>query len=519
MPKFLYLRCLILALLLQTTSFAANRPNILWFVVDDMSPNFSCYGETTITTPHVDQLATEGTRFTRAYVTAPVCSACRSGLITGMYQTTIGAHHHRSGRGKLKITLPTGVEPLPKLFQRAGYYTCIGSGLNDKDYRGLPFADNRPNDKEAAKGTTNSKRKSPSNKLASRLGKTDYNFEWNEGIYDSHDWSNRAQDQPFFMQVQLHGGKLREGSPQSNSAFLRRVTKELGSPVDPVTVKLPPYYPRDPVLLEDWARYLDSVRLTDNHVGQVIARLKAEGLYENTFIVFMTDHGISHARGKQFLYDEGTHIPFIVRGPGISEATERNDLVEHTDMAAISLAAAGIAIPKTMQGRDLFADDYAKREAAYAARDRCDETVERIRSVRTDKFLYIRNYFPKRPHLQPNAYKDGKAIIQSLRASHQVGTLPELTERLLFSPTRPTEELYLYADDRWQIKNLAEDTEFQSTLLDHRERLEQWIQTSGDHGYESEAMFESDMAAYVGKGNPLVEENIAVMKKWAQEGK
>ena len=78
---------------------ADTRPNIVWIIPDDMSANFSCYGETAIQTPHVDALARRGMKFTRAFVTAPVCSTCRSAFITGMYQTSIGAHHHRSGRG------------------------------------------------------------------------------------------------------------------------------------------------------------------------------------------------------------------------------------------------------------------------------------------------------------------------------------------------------------------------------------------------------------------------------------
>ncbi|MEY3958830.1 MAG: Arylsulfatase, partial [Verrucomicrobiota bacterium] len=88
----------LLCLLLAAAAHAADRPNVLWFIVDDMSANFGCYGEKTVATPNVDRLAREGTRFSRAYVTAPVCSPCRSALVTGMYQTTIGAHHHRSGR-------------------------------------------------------------------------------------------------------------------------------------------------------------------------------------------------------------------------------------------------------------------------------------------------------------------------------------------------------------------------------------------------------------------------------------
>ena len=223
------------------------------------------------------------------------------------------------------------------------------------------------------------------------------------------------------MQVQLAGGKLRGGTDASATRLFETAKQQLGDSTDPATVILPPYYPRDPVLLRDWAAYLDSVRLTDLHVGKVIDRLDKEGLLDNTLILFMTDHGISHARGKQFLYNEGTHVPLIVRGPGIEKAKERLDLVEHIDVAAISLAAAGIEIPKAMQARNPLAPDYQPRDYVFAARDRCDETVERIRSVRSDRFLYIRNFHPQRPHLQPNAYKDGKSIVQTLRQLHESG--------------------------------------------------------------------------------------------------
>lgn len=472
---------------------AAEKPNILWFVVDDMSANFSCYGETAIRTPHVDRLAREGTKFTHAFVTAPVCSPCRSALITGMYQTSIGAHHHRSGRGVEKIHLPAGVEPVPVLFQRAGYYTCIGSGLPGIGRAG----------KQRGGG----------------LGKTDYNFEWDASMYNGADWSARQPGQPFFMQVQLAGGKLRGGNDASAQKLSARAQQEFGAAVQPVEVALPPYYPRDPVLLRDWAAYLDAVRFTDKHVGDVLARLEREQLLDNTWVIFMTDHGISHARGKQFLYDEGTHIPLVVRGPGIAKGNVREDLVEHIDVAAISLAAAGIAIPRTMQGRDVFANDYGKREAVFAARDRCDETVERIRSVRTEQFLYIRNFYPARPHLQPNAYKDGKDIVQVLRSLHQAGKLDDLANQLLFSPTRPAEELYEWTTDRWQIKNLATNPTYRSTLESLRARLDRWMIETNDHGPESEKMYDSDMATYLGRGNPAVEKNIALMKKWAAEGK
>ncbi|MBL9189320.1 MAG: sulfatase [Opitutaceae bacterium] len=489
---------------------AQERPNILWIMVDDMSANLSSYGETLIATPHIDRLAREGVRFNRAFTTAPVCSPCRSAFITGLYQTTIGAHHHRSGRGVERVVLPAGVEPVPAIFQRAGYYTCIGSGLPAVSRNGKAKA---------------AKKKSADGEGGDGLGKTDYNFDWDPKIYDGADWAGRKPGQPFFMQVQLAGGKLRGGNDASAQALSARAKAEFGAATDPEKVVLPPYYPRDPVLLRDWAAYLDAVRFTDKHVGDVIARLEREGILDRTLVIFATDHGISHARGKQFLYDEGAHVPFVVRGPGIPRGQVRDDLVELIDLAPISLAAAGLRVPAVMQGRNVFAAGYAPREFAFAARDRCDETVERLRSVRDGRFLYIRNFHPQRPHLQPNAYKDGKSIVQTLRALHAAGKLDPLAESLLFAPTRPAEELYEWTTDRWQVKNLAADPAHRATLEKLRARLDRWMVETGDKGPEPDAMYDSDMAVYTGgraqkgKGETATEKNIALMKQWAREGK
>lgn len=468
-----------------------RRPNIVWIIVEDMSADFSCYGVQLIQTPHVDRLAREGTRFANAFTTAPVCSTSRSALITGMHQTAIGAHHHRSGRGELKIRLPEGVEPIPSLLQKAGYYTCIGSGTESL----------------------------VAPRQAAALGKTDYNFEWNQAIYDSDDWAGRKPDQPFFMQVQLSGGKLRGENEKQTATFIEQVKQELGTSTSFEKVELPPYYPRDEVLLRDWAAYLDAVRITDEQVGKVVARLEKEGLLDNTLILFMTDHGISHARGKQFLYDEGTRVPLIACGPGVPRGKVRDDLVEHIDLAAVTLAAAGVVIPPKMQARDLFDPHYAPRNAVFAARDRCDETVDRIRSIRTERYLYIQNDYSGRPYLQPNAYKDSKQIVRRLRELHAAGQLDELSEGLLFRTERPSEELYDWRDDRWQIRNLAGTPELEPLRQELRASLETWRRANDAYGPESEAMYDSDMRAYVGRSNPQVEANVALMKQWAREGK
>ena len=332
-----------------------------------MSAQFSCYGEPLIETPHVDRLAAEGVQFNKAFVTAPVCSTCRSAFITGMYQTSIGAHHHRSGRGTEKIRLPDGVQLVPAMFQNAGYYTTVSSwpprGANGKN---------------------------------TKLGKTDYNFQWNQKIYDGNDWSGRKDGQPFFAQIQLPGGKLRGGKAAQQKKFLERVKEKFGDVTDPQKVVLPPYYPRDPVLLADWAAYLDSVRMTDAVVGEIVARLKKEGVYDNTLLLFMTDHGISHARGKQFLYEEGIHVPLVIRGPSLKAGTKRDDLVEHIDIAALSLGAAGIERPQTMQARDILAADY-QATGVHRFRSRPLRRNRRAPAMREIEAVQVHPQLPAKP--------------------------------------------------------------------------------------------------------------------------
>lgn len=472
-------------LLLAISVSAAERPNILWIVVEDMSAQFGCYGATDIRTPNVDRLAAEGVRFSRAYVTAPICSTARSALITGMHQSSIGCHHHRSGRGTVKITLPDGVVPIPALFQQAGYWTC------NADWPVKP----------ADKG----------------IAKTDYNFQWDKSIYDGNDWAARKPGQPFFAQIQLHGGKVRDGA-KAPDIF----RQQLGGLTPTDALALPPYYPRTPAMLTDWGLTLDACRLVDLQLGQIRERLVREGVLDNTVIMFITDHGVSHARGKQFLYDEGTHIPFIMRGPGITAGAVRADLVEHIDLAATALALAGITKPATMQAHDVLAKDYQPRAAVFSGRDRADETVDHLRSVRTDRWLYIRNYLPNRPHLQPNRYKDGKRCYLALRDAERNGQLSEQQRTLLLSPTRPAEELYDYRIDPFQLVNLAGDPAHAPVMQEMRERLKTWEEQSGDQGRqpESAAQYDSDMAVYLKERvDPVVQANIQLMKQWAAEGK
>jgi len=440
-----------------------KRPNILWIVMDDVGIEFPYFGHDVIETPNIDRLVNEGTLFTHAIVTAPVCSPSRSAMITGMYQTTIGANNHVSGRGEHRISLPAQVKLVPELFREAGYYVTNG------DY---PFN-------------------------GDALGKADYNFDWDTMVYSSNDWKHRAPGQPFFAQVQLLGGKNRD-----KKGWLDVSRKELGNLTDTGRIQLPPYYPRDPVILKDWGEYLDCIRYTDKQIGEILERLSDEGELDNTVIILMGDNGISHARGKQFLYDEGIRTLFVVKGPGIGAGQVRNDMIEHIDMAAISLAAADLEVPDWMQGKNVFDRRYRKRQFVYAARDRCGEAVDRIRAVRSERFKYIRNADGERPHLQPSNYKDAKAIIRQLRSLHAEGRLNTLQEKLLFAPQRPEEELYDLKKDPFELVNLAYDRKYQRTLAKFRQALENWSTKTGDPDPETFAIYELEMKNQIERTRP-----------------
>lgn len=492
--NFALLSTVILGNALLYSKPSLPRPNILWLVVEDQSKHYGFNGEKLVTTPVLDDLAKQGVRFTNASVTAPVCSTARSALITGMFQTSIGAHHHRSGRGEIKIEKPAHVKLIPEFFKQAGYYTCLGNANHGA-------------------GSVKGRQKL-------KLGKSDYNFEWDTSVFDAGEWSGRKKGQPFFAKICLTGGKAR--------TFARNLVSI--PHVATSEVEIPPYYPRHPVVLEDWAAYLDTFTFMDRQVGQIIERLKKEKEYENTVIFFITDHGVSHARGKQFCYDEGMMIPFFVHAPGrVNGGTVRQDPVLHIDVAATSLYFAGIPIPKYMEARTLFGPDFSARDYAVSARDRCDETYDRIRAVRTPNFKYIQNGYPSRPHLQPCAYKDNKGIYIAIREWGKAGKLTDIQHKLLLSSVRAEEELYDLKSDPWELNNLAMDEKYKKVLLQMRSDLAQWVKETGDQGQEVEPMqlYDSDMEVYlraiksVGKGQRQKEilSNIGLMKTWWKEGR
>jgi uncharacterized sulfatase len=408
-----------------------RRPNVLWLIAEDFCPDLGCYGHPLVKTPNIDRLASEGARYTSAFTAAPVCSPSRSAFMTGMYQTTIGAHQHRTPDRK---PLPPDVKVITDYFRDAGYFTsnCAGGSYE-------------------------------------RPGKTDFNFEAKRP-FDGTDWRERKPGQPFFAHVNF--GETH-----------RNFRRDPENPIDPEKVEIPPYYPDHPVSRRDWADYLECAQVLDKKVGQVLRRLEEDGLADNTLVFFFGDNGRPHIRGKQFLYEEGIHVPLIIRWPGhIKPATVVDDLVSAIDFGPTCMSLVGIEVPTEMQGQPFLGPNAKKRDCIFAARDRCDETYDRIRCVRTKRFKYIRNFYPNFPYTLTNLYKMRQyPVLTLMQVLYAQGKLTPDQARFM-APYRPGEELYNLQSDPHELHNLASDPDSRPVLNALRNTLNRWIEETRDQG-------------------------------------
>ena len=406
-----------------TTKTPAQRPNLLWLIAEDICPDLGCYGNKRVKTPNIDKLAEHGAIYTNAFTTSPVCSPSRSAWMTGMYQTAISAHQHRT---KNKKPLPPPVKLITEYFRNAGYFTSSCRALQWQ-----------------------------------KSGKQDFNFTIDKP-FDGADWRQREPGQPFFAQVHFS---------ETHRIFVR----DPQNPIDPDNVTLPPYYPDHPLTRRDWADYLEYIQVLDKKVALVLDRLKDDGLADNTIVVFFGDNGRPHLRDKATLYDGGIHIPLIIRWPGrIKPGATVDDLVSAIDLAPTSLRLANIEHPQHMHGQVFLGKGAKKRKFIFAQKDRVDEGPDRVRCIRTKRFKYIRNFKPDQP-LVRGYYKrffyPAFPLMQVL-AKQQKLTPPQAAPML---PTRPAEELYDLTSDPNELKNLADDPQYKETLQTMRTELRKWM--------------------------------------------
>lgn len=439
---------LVVGLFVADSARSVDRPNILWLSCEDISAHLGCYGYPNATTPNLDAFAAEGVRYTHAFVTAGVCAPCRSAIITGMYQTSIGTQHMRCN-----ANLPDHIRPFTRGLREAGYY-CTNNSKQDYQFQTPP-------------GT------------------------WDVSSGKAH-WKNRPEDKPFFSVFNYTG--CHESGIESTSKY-ESVTKGLKKhDRDVVANSLPPYYPDTPVVRDDWGRYYDVITAMDRWFGEHLKTLDDAGLAEDTIVVFWSDHGVGLPRAKRWLYDSGMHVPLIVRipekfrvgGQG-TPGLVSDQLVSLIDLGPTTLNLAGVNVPAHMQGQAFLGENTpSPREYVYGARDRMDERYDIIRAVRDCRFKYIRNYEPFKTYYQYMNTPEKGRLMREIRRVEALSDISPGVARFL-ERTKANEELYDTSADPHEMHNLAGDPKFADELKRLRQAHLDWVLETRDLGLVPEA--------------------------------
>ena len=463
-----------------------DKPNILWISTHDTSAwNYGCYGDTYSRTPNLDRLAAEGVRYTKAFTAGPICSPARASIYTGMHPTTLGTHHHRNS-----VIRPEGFELLPKMLMDAGY-ACT----------------------------------EPDGDINLYVARAEY-----EQYYDSRDfWEKRPDDKPFFAYFKLGDSHASVFKLTPDEARKQRAALLCDDELhDPKDVPVPSFVPDTPLFRERMALFYDALTNVDKQAGEILHKLEEQGLSDNTIVVFWADHGTGYPRGKIHAYDDGLRIPLIMRfpekyqhlAPGRPGSTV-DDPVMHMDLAATTLRLAGIPVPDHFQSRVLCGPDKDKpREFVCSARDRLDNNPEIIRTIRTPKYRYIRNFLPHQPYA--SFYPDGGFFAPvpeegtPERAFWETSCLPgeqkahdpdgvflmPLPERYrqfqVWQDHKPLEELYDLDNDPEEVDNLADDPAFCDVRDELRQKLFAWMIETRDLGLLDETEIVARATQYDG---------------------
>jgi len=427
----------------KETSLAGSRPNIVLIIADDISAtDIGCYGNSDVRTPNLDRLASQGQMWSRAYLTATVCSPTRCSIITGRYP-------HNTGAPELHTALPEGQPMFPRELRNAGYWSAQAGKWHLGSYPREAFdkvVDGRD-----------------------RNGESGCEY-WIPLLRE------RPKEKPFFLWLASHDAH-RTWQPDPDA-----------QPHDPKSITLPAPLVDTPGTREDLAKYYDEVQRLDRFVGHVVEELEAQDILDETLIMFISDNGRPFPRAKRWQTEEGMRTPWIVHWPkGLPNRGRLcAQLVSVIDIAPTFLALAGAQIPEAVQGRSFLpqiADPNAKIcDYAFSERNWQVEYCHE-RALRYGPWSYYRNNAPELAH-----FGFVNATFPSYRFASYVdlwkkfrsGEPLTAAQQTVFLEPRPREQLFQLEDDPLEVHDLARDRTHQKLLEQLRATMDQWIEQTGD---------------------------------------
>lgn len=427
------------------------KPNILWITCEDIGPHLHACGDDYSVTPNLDTLCRRSSLYMNAWSNAPVCAPARTTIISGVYPPSTGSEHMRS-----EVRMPSSWKMFPGYLRDGGYY-C--SNNVKEDYNLVKPA-----------GT------------------------WDDSSNKAH-WHNRASGQPFFSVFNLiitHESQIR--------------TRPHKWAHDPAKARVPAYHPDTPEVREDWAQYYDNITTMDGQAGRILADLEKDGLAEDTIVFFFGDHGSGMPRSKRWPYNSGLNVCISVAIPekfrslapkDYVQGEKNSRLVGFIDLAPTVLSLTGIEAPKHFQGEAFLGPRAAgPRRYSFGFRGRMDERYDSIRSVRNQRYVYVRNFMPHKIYGQHLDYMWQTPTTRVWEKLYQEGKL-NAAQRAFWEP-KPAEELYDLQSDRDEIHNLAADSAHSSVLTELRTALDQQQQQIKDIGLLPEA----EIHSRAGEGAP-----------------
>jgi N-sulfoglucosamine sulfohydrolase len=437
------------------TAAPQTRPNFILLIADDLAwDDLGAYGNDRVRTPHLDRLAREGMRFDRAFVTASSCSPSRASIITGRYP-------HATGAKELHWPLPDDQVTFIEKLCAAGYWTAaagkwhLGESAKkrfDVVHEADPAGFQLPTGKEAGAA-----------KMVTEKDESGC-AQWVPTL------RQRPKDKPFFLWLAALDPH-RDYEPNI-----------IPQPHQPEDVRVPPYLPDAPDTRRDLALYYDEITRLDSFVGRVLDELAAQGVADNTLVVFLSDNGMAFPRAKTTVLDSGIKTPLLARWPAkVKPGTTCGSLVSTVDLAPTFLELAGLEPLPSFQGISfvkLLARPTATTRDHIFAEHNWHDYAAHERAVRDTRFKYIRNHRPEL-NRQPPADAVRSLTFAELKRLRDAGKLtPAQAE--VFTKPRPAEELYDTQNDPHELVNLANDPGHARELQRLRAALDRWSTETGD---------------------------------------
>ncbi len=437
-----------------TVSSGADRPNVLIIMADDCThSDLPLYGGQNAKTPHLDQLASEGLTFNRAYLAEAMCQPCRAELYSGLYPMRNGCNWNHSA------SLPE-TRSMPHHLGHLGYRVALAGKVHVQPKQAFPF--------ELLDGFDRSCVRDPT---------------LQHDLHATRSFMQRDAG-PFCLVVAL---------------VEPHVPWVMGdkSQYPPGKIKLPPNIADTAKTREAFSRYLAEITYMDSQVGDLLSALKTCGKADNTLVLFTSEQGSQFPGCKWTNWDTGVHTALIARWPGVVAAGKRtNALVQYADVLPTLLDAAGHQPDAAkFDGTSFLAvlkgQIDSHRQYAYGTHNNVPEGPPYpVRSITDGTYHYIRNLQPENLYIEKHLMGiqgDGKLnnpywqtwIGEAWRNEETY----KLVQRYL---RRPPEQLYHLETDRYEMQNLADSDSVADIKRQLSDELDRWMKAQGDPGAEQD---------------------------------